>query len=62
MKCATCSGLYWACEDVNDNGESKDCETTCFISHAGMKLDRIAIISFITFVKYKLTFFFFKIT
>ena len=50
LKCATCSGLYWACEDVNDNGESKDCETTCFISHAGMKLDRIAIISFITFV------------
>jgi len=34
LKCATCSGLYWACEDANDNGESKDCETTCFISHA----------------------------
>ena len=50
LKCATCSGLYWGCEDANDNGESKDCETTCFISHAGMKLDRIAIISFITFV------------
>merc|ERR1712024_350117 len=34
LKCATCNGLYWGCEDANDNGESKDCETTCFISHA----------------------------
>ena len=35
LKCATCSGLHWACDGETDNGDLVECETTCFISHAG---------------------------